>query len=66
MKGTCTGVVAVAGTVLLVGVSYILANEPKGEGLFDYSGGCIQGPSATVGERHARGCASSRSSEADH
>jgi hypothetical protein len=43
MKGTCTGVVAVAGTVLLVGVSYILANEPKGEGLFDYSGvtGCI-------------------------
>ena len=43
MKGTCTGVVAVAGTVLLAGVSYILANEPKGEGLPDYSGvtGCI-------------------------
>ena len=43
MKGTCAGVVAVAGTVLLTGVSYILANEPKGEGLLDYSGvtGCV-------------------------
>jgi hypothetical protein len=27
---------------------------------------CIQGPSATVGETHGRGCASSSSSEADH
>ena len=26
------GIVAVAGTVLLAGVSYVLANEPKGEG----------------------------------
>jgi hypothetical protein len=28
----------VAGTVLLTGVSYVLANEPKGEGAPDYSG----------------------------
>ena len=27
-----------AGTFLLAGVSYVLANEPKGEGLHDYSG----------------------------
>jgi len=32
MKGTCTRVVAVTGTVLLAGVSYILANEPKDKG----------------------------------
>lgn len=32
MKGICTGVVAVAGSVMLAGVSYVLANEPKGEG----------------------------------
>ena len=32
MKGICTGVVAVAGSVMLADVSYILANEPKGEG----------------------------------
>ena len=32
MKGICTGVVAVAGSVMLAGVSYILANEPKGKG----------------------------------
>ena len=32
MKGVCTGAVAVAGTVMLAGVSYVLANEPKGEG----------------------------------
>ena len=38
MKKICTGVVAVAGTVLLTGVSYVLANEPKGEGPPDYSG----------------------------
>lgn len=28
----------VAGTVLLASVSYVLANEPKGEGPPDYSG----------------------------
>ena len=38
MKKMCTGVVAVAGTVLLTGVSYVLANEPKSEGAPDYSG----------------------------
>lgn len=38
MRKICTGVVAVAGTVLLTGVSYVLANEPKGEGPPDYSG----------------------------
>jgi hypothetical protein len=38
MRKLCAGVVAVAGTVLLTGVSYILANEPKGEGPPDYSG----------------------------
>jgi hypothetical protein len=29
---------AVVGMVLLTGVSYVLANEPKGEGPPDYSG----------------------------
>jgi len=29
---------AVAGTVLLVGATQVLANEPKGEGAPDYSG----------------------------
>lgn len=38
MKRICTGVVAVASTVLLAGASYVLANEPKGEGPPDYSG----------------------------
>ena len=38
MKKMCIGVVAVAGTVLLTGVSYVLANEPRGEGPPDYSG----------------------------
>ena len=38
MKKTCTGIVVVAGTVLLTGASYVLANEPKGEGPPDYSG----------------------------
>jgi hypothetical protein len=38
MKRICTGVVALASTVLLASVSYVLANEPKGEGPPDYSG----------------------------
>lgn len=38
MRKICTGVVAMVGTVLLTGVSYVLANEPKGEGPPDYSG----------------------------
>jgi hypothetical protein len=38
MKRICTGVATAAGTVLLAGVSYDLANEPKGEGPADYSG----------------------------
>jgi hypothetical protein len=38
MKRICAGIVMVAGTVLLAGSSYILANEPKGEGPPDYSG----------------------------
>jgi membrane protease YdiL (CAAX protease family) len=38
MKKICAGFVAVAGTVLLTGVSHVLANEPKGEGAPDYSG----------------------------
>ncbi|MEY4706240.1 MAG: hypothetical protein RL042_2445 [Nitrospirota bacterium] len=38
MKKIIAGVVATAGTVLLTGVSYVLANEPKGEGAPDYSG----------------------------
>jgi hypothetical protein len=38
MKRVCTGIVALASTVLLAGVSYVLANEPKGEGPPDYSG----------------------------
>lgn len=38
MKKIGAGVVAVVGTVLLTGVSYVLANEPKGEGPPDYSG----------------------------
>jgi hypothetical protein len=29
---------SLAGTVLLVGASHVLANEPKGEGAPDYSG----------------------------
>jgi hypothetical protein len=36
MKRIYVGVVAVAGTFLLAAVSYVLANEPKGEGLHDY------------------------------
>lgn len=38
MKKIIAGVVATTGTVLLTGVSYVLANEPKGEGAPDYSG----------------------------
>jgi hypothetical protein len=38
MKRICAGIIMVAGTVLLTGPSYVLANEPKGEGPPDYSG----------------------------
>ena len=38
MRKLGAGVVSVAGTILLSGVSYVLANEPKGEGPPDYSG----------------------------
>jgi hypothetical protein len=38
MKRICAGIIAVAGTVLQATVSYVLANEPKGEGPPDYSG----------------------------
>ncbi len=38
MKKMGAGVVTVAFSVLLTGVSYVLANEPKGEGAPDYSG----------------------------
>ena len=38
MKRVCTGIVTTAGTLLLTGASYVLANEPKAEGAPDYSG----------------------------
>ena len=38
MKRICAGIVMVADTILLTGASYVLANEPKGEGPPDYSG----------------------------
>lgn len=38
MKRISTGNVMVAGTILLTGASYVLANEAKGEGSPDYSG----------------------------
>ena len=38
MKKMCAAAGAVAGMVLLTGVSSVLANEPKGEGAPDYSG----------------------------
>lgn len=38
MKKMCAGASALVSTVLLAGVSYVLANEPKGEGAPDYSG----------------------------
>lgn len=38
MKKIGAKVLAITGTVLLTGASYVLANEPKGEGAPDYSG----------------------------
>jgi hypothetical protein len=38
MKKMCTGFVVGASTILLAGLSHVLANEPKGEGPPDYSG----------------------------
>jgi multisubunit Na+/H+ antiporter MnhB subunit len=38
MKRICTGFVMGASTILLASASYVLANEPKGEGPPDYSG----------------------------
>lgn len=38
MKRICAGIGMVASTVLLAGVSHVLANEPKNEGPPDYSG----------------------------
>ena len=38
MKKMCAAAGAVVGMVLLTGLSYVLANEPKGEGAPDYSG----------------------------
>jgi hypothetical protein len=38
MKRICTGFIVAASTILLVGLSQVLANEPKGEGPPDYSG----------------------------
>ncbi len=38
MKKMGAGIVTAAFSVLLTGVSYVLANEPKGEGAPDYSG----------------------------
>jgi len=38
MKKMCARFVLGASTVLLAGVSHVLANEPKGEGPPDYSG----------------------------
>lgn len=38
MKKMAARFLTVAGSVLLVGVSQVLANEPKGEGGPDYSG----------------------------
>jgi hypothetical protein len=38
MKRNWAGIVMVAVAVLLAGTSYVLANEPKGEGPPDYSG----------------------------
>ena len=38
MKKIGAGVGAMVGMVLLAGVTYVLANEPKGEGAPDYSG----------------------------
>lgn len=38
MKKIGAEVLVAAGMVLLTGVTYVLANEPKGEGAPDYSG----------------------------
>jgi hypothetical protein len=38
MKKTLAQVGTFAGTLLMVGVSQVMANEPKGEGPPDYSG----------------------------
>ncbi|NOS80380.1 MAG: hypothetical protein E8D46_14685 [Nitrospira sp.] len=38
MKKMCMGFVVGASTILLTSPSYVLANEPKGEGPPDYSG----------------------------
>jgi hypothetical protein len=38
MKKMRAGAGAVVSMVLLTGVSYVLANEPKGDGAPDYSG----------------------------
>jgi hypothetical protein len=38
MRKIAAGAVAMVGAVLVTGVSYVLANEPKGEGAPDYSG----------------------------
>jgi hypothetical protein len=38
MKKISAGIVTAAFSVLLTGVSYVLANESKGEGPPDYSG----------------------------
>jgi len=38
MKKTLAKVGTFAGTLLMVGVSQVMANEPKGEGPPDYSG----------------------------
>jgi hypothetical protein len=38
MKRMCAGIAMGMGSILLTGASYVLANEPKGEGPPDYSG----------------------------
>lgn len=38
MKRICVAIGTASGTVLMAGASYVLANEPKGEGPPDYSG----------------------------
>jgi len=38
MKKMTAQFCAIVGSVLLTGVTYVLANEPKGEGAPDYSG----------------------------